>query len=547
MAQDNRIYVTGHKNPHADSVAAAIAYAEYKKAQGYDAIPCVLGKINKESQYLLDRFGFDKPTLLETAQVRLDEVDLADPYAITPETTIFETVGLMKKEDREGFAVVDEDDTVIGWVSKSDLANIALNDTKNSHSMLKDTPTEYIAKTINGKIHYDDDDQRHLNGKVSILTMTNKENLEDYEVTDRIVITGGNKKAQKILIEKGAGMLIIIWETSVDDSVLKLAKEHHCTIITSGYGAMNTSRFLYFAPPVRMMMTLKPMKFYGHELAEDAGRKMARTQFRAFPVVDDDNHLVGYAMRSHILNYNDKQLILVDHNEFSQSVKGIEKARVLEVIDHHRVTDFSTSRPVSFRNEIVGSTCTIIATIFRENQVPIEENLAGLMLGGLLSDTMNLQTPTTTDKDRHTANILAALAGLDLDQFSEELFSLTEDEGGSLEELMSRDIVFEDVMGVRLMLTKVNVPQVEPYRDRAEDIQQALDLLTKNKNADIGILSITSALENSSILFASGEKGSWLFEAYPDKEGELHSVQEGLVSRKMQMLPKLSKVISKYA
>ena len=257
MAQDNRIYVTGHKNPHADSVAAAIAYAEYKKAQGYDAIPCVLGKINKESQYLLDRFGFDKPILLETAQVRLDEVDLADPYAITPETTIFETVGLMKKENREGFAVVDEDNMVIGWVSKSDLANIALNDTKNSHSMLKDTPTEYIAKTINGKIHYDDD-QRHLNGKVSILTMTNKENLEDYEVADRIVITGGNKKAQKILIEKGAGMLIIIWETSVDDSVLKLAKEHHCTLITSGYGAMNTSRFLYFAPPVRMMMTLKP-------------------------------------------------------------------------------------------------------------------------------------------------------------------------------------------------------------------------------------------------------------------------------------------------
>ena len=546
MAQDNKIYVTGHKNPHADSVAAAIAYAEYKKAQGFDAIPCVLGKINKESQYLLERFGFEKPLLLETAQVRLDEVDLSEPCSITPETTIFETVSLMKKEEREGFAVVDEENKVIGWVSKSDLANIALNDTRFSHEMLKDTPTEYIVKTINGKVHYDDD-QRHLNGKVSILTMTNKDNLEDYEVTDRIVITGGNKKAQKILIEKGAGMLIIIWEKGVDDSVLKLAMEHHCTIITSGYGAMNTSRFLFFAPPVRMMMSRKPVKFYGHELAEDAGRKMARTQYRAFPVVDDDEHLVGYAMRSHILNYNDKQLILVDHNEFSQSVKGIEKARVLEVIDHHRVTDFSTSRPVSFRNEIVGSTSTIIATIFRENQVPIEENLAGLMLGGLLSDTMNLQTPTTTQKDRQTANILAALAGLDLDQFSEELFSVTEDEGGSLEELMSHDIIFEDVLGIRLMITKVNVPQVEPYRDRADDMQMALDLLTKNKNADLGILSITSALENSSILFSSGDKGNWLFEAYPDKEGEAHSVHEGLVSRKMQMLPTLSRVISKYA
>lgn len=546
MAQDNKVYVIGHKNPHADSVAAAIAYAAYKREQGIDAVPCVLGKINKESKYLLDRFGFEKPMLLETAQVRLDEVDLASPIAITPETTIFESVHLMEKEKREGFAVVDEEKKILGWVSKSDLANIALNDTKLLHGMLRDTPTEYIAKTISGSVIYDDA-ERHLNGKVSILTMTNKDNLEDYDVTDRIVITGSNKKAQKILIEKGAGMLIIIWEKKVDDSVIKLAEEHHCTIILSGYGAMNTSRYLFFAPPVRMMMTKKPMKFYVHELAEDAGRKMGRAQFRAFPVVDEEEHLIGYLMRHHILNYNDKQLILVDHNEFSQSVKGIEKARVLEVIDHHRVTDFSTSRPVSFRNEIVGSTCTIIATIFRENQVPIEENLAGLMLGGLLSDTMNLQTPTTTEKDVQTANILAALAGLDLDRFTEELFSVTEDEGGSLEELMNRDIVFEDVMGVRLMLTKVNVPQVEPYRDRAEDMQHTLDVLTKNKNADIGILSITSALENRSILFGAGDKANWLFEAYPDPEGEPHSIHEGLISRKMQILPSISSVISKYA
>ena len=546
MAQDNKIYVTGHRNPHTDSVVAAIAYAAYKREQGFDAIPCVLGRINKESRYLLDRFGFEKPMLLETAQVCLSEVDLAPPCSITPETTIFETVHLMGKEKSEGFAVVDEEKKVIGWVSKSDLANIALSDTKNSHDMLRDTPTEYIAKTINGKILYEDE-ERHLNGMVGILTMTNKENLEDYVVKDKIIITGGNKKALKILIEKGAGMLIIIWEDEIDHSILKLAKEHHCPVILSGFGAMNTSRYLYFAPPVRMVMVRNPMKFYMNELAEDAGKKMARTQYRAFPVVDEEEHLVGYLMRYHILNYDDKQLILVDHNEFSQSVKGIEKARVLEVIDHHRVTDFSTSRPVSFRNEIVGSTCTIIATIFRENQVPIDENLAGLLLGGLLSDTMNLQTPTTTDKDRQTANILAALAGLDLDQFSEELFSLTEDEGGSLEEVMNRDIMFEDYMGIRMMITKVNVPQVEPYRDRAEGIQHALDVLTKNKSADLGILTITSALENSSILFASGDKADWLFEAYPNVEGENHSVQESLVSRKMQMLPKIRAVISKYA
>ena len=151
MAQDNRIYVTGHKGPHADSVAAAIAYAAYKREQGFDAVPCVLGRINKESQYLLDRFGFEKPILLETAQVCLGEVDLASPCSINPETTILETVHLMEKEKREGFAVVSDDNKVIGWVSKSDLANITLSGTQNAHDMLRDTPTDYIAKTINGK------------------------------------------------------------------------------------------------------------------------------------------------------------------------------------------------------------------------------------------------------------------------------------------------------------------------------------------------------------------------------------------------------------
>ena len=547
MAQDNKIYVTGHKDPHADSVAAAIAYAAYKREQGFDAVPCVLGRINKESRYLLDRFGFEKPRLLETAQVCLGEVDLTPPQSITPETTILETIHLMMEQEKMvGFAVTDEENRVIGWVSKSDLANIAMSEPDKHHELLRNTPTEYFAKTIGGTVLCDDE-KRHLNGMVGIFTVTGKDLLEEYDVTDKIIITGGNEKVLKGLIEKGAGMLIVVWDKEINGSILELAKEHHCTVILSDYGPVRTSRYLYFAAPVRMVMAKNPMKFYVHELAEDVGKKMVKTQFRAFPVVDDKDHLVGYVRRSHIMNYQDKQLILVDHNEFSQSVKGIEKARVLEVIDHHRVTDFSTSKPVSFRNEIVGSTCTIIATIFRENQVAIDENLAGLLLGGLLSDTMNLQTPTTTQKDIQTANILAALAGLDLDQFSEELFSLTEDEGGSLEELMNRDIIFEDYNGVRMMITKVNVPQVEPYKDRAEVMQHALDLLTKSKNADLGILSITSALENSSILFAAGEKADWLFEAFPDAEGESHTVQEGLVSRKMQLLPKVRKVIDKYA
>ncbi len=545
MAQDNKIYVTGHLNPHADSITAAIGYASYLREQGKDAIPCRLGPLNNESKYLLKRFGFEEPQLLETAKVRMDEIDLEEPRSITPETTIWEAVQLMREVGRESFCVTDEDGKIAGWISQTDLAKIALSDTIVSKNMIKETSTEYFCKTINGQLIYDDP-ERKLNGKVSIITVTDKENLENYEVSERIVITGGKKKTLETLLEKGAGMLIVIWAKGIDDKILEMARERHCPIIISGYGAMNTSRYLYFAPPVRMMMSTKIVRFYSKELAEEVEKKMAKTRFRSYPVVDDQDRFIGYVGRMQIMNYRNKKLILVDHNEFSRSVNGIEKAEVLEVIDHHRVTDFSTPRPVNFRNEIVGSTSTIIATIFRENQIPIDENLAGLLLGGLLSDTMDLRTPTTTDRDRQTANILAALANVEKEELADALFSLDETESQSLTNIISRDCVFADAHSYRLMVAKMNVRSVEQYRERADEVQASLDQLTKTKEADLGILAITSAVENGSILFSSGDKSALVQEAFPDNPEDAHSFQEGIVSRKAQIIPRVGAVVEKY-
>ncbi len=546
MAQDNKIYVTGHLNPHADSITAAIGYASYLRAQGKDAVPCRLGQLNDESRYLLERFGFEAPQLLETAKVRMDEIDLEEPISIRPDTTIWEAVQLMREKKRESFCVTDDDGKIVGWVSQTDLAKIALSDTIDSMHMIKDTSTEFFCKTINGQLIYDDP-ERKLNGKVSIVTVTDKENLENYDVKERIVITGGKKKALETLLEKGAGMLIVIWAKQIDQKILDLAKERHCPIIISGYGAMNTSRYLYFAPPVHMMMSTKIIRFYSNELAEEVEKKMGRTRFRSYPVVDDKDRFIGYVSRMQIMNYKNKKLILVDHNEFSRSVNGIEKAEVLEVIDHHRVTDFSTPRPVSFRNEIVGSTSTIIATIFRENQVSIDENLAGLLLGGLLSDTMDLRTPTTTDKDRQTANILAALANVDREELADALFSLSEAESKSIADMIGRDCMFKDKQGYRMLIAKMNVRSVEQYVERADEVQQSLDRLTRTKEVDLGVLAITSAVENGSILFSSGDRAEWVQEAFPNKADETHSFQKGIVSRKAQIVPKVSEVIDKYA
>lgn len=547
MSQDNRIYVIGNSRVTTDSVVSAIGYAAYERARGTDAVACRLGDINSETKYLLKRFHFDVPMLLETARVNMGEIDLDPPVSIGPQATIMEAVQVMDESERESLAVVDGQDRVIGWLSKTDISRLAINDTIHATRMLTDTPVENIAKTVGGEVVFKAED-RKINGKVSIITNTDKDGLERYEVQDRIVIVGSSKKAQIAMIEKGAAVIVVIWTDKVSSKVLDTAQEYGCSVVRSAYGAMNTSRYIFFSPPVRNLMKTQITAFHSREIVEDCARKMAKSRFRAYPVLDENNHLLGYASRIQIMNYHNKRVVMVDHNEFSKSVPGIEKAEVLQVIDHHRVADFSTRRPVSFRNELVGSTSTIIATIFRENQVPLPENLAGILLGGVLSDTTNLRTPSTTDRDRQTVNILAALANVSVDTFAEEFFSIDDSsQGKSIEELIAYDVLYDDVADIKCMYGKVNVPDAREYIARdGEEMQKKLDEFVSRRGLNLGVMAVTSILQEGSVLLFSGDKAEWGRMAYPDRAGETNSFQEGVTSRTLQIIPKIHEIIQKY-
>ena len=546
MAQDNRIYVVGHQKPDTDCIAAAIGYAFYKRAQGFDAVPCRLGRVNLESQFLLEKFHFEKPLLLETAKVKMDEIDLDPPVSIPPDMTLLEAVRKMEEIGRESFGVTDRKGGIIGWISKTDIAKLALGDTEACRELLQVTPTEYFARSVCGRVIYDDP-ERKLSGVIGILTRNYEEKLIDCDAKGRIVISGNEKHAMLELIRQGAGMLVLLSTAEVDEEVLDLAREYHCPIVISGYGAMNTSRYLYLAPPVSSIMREKVVCFYASELADDVSRKMAGSRFRSYPVVDKSDHLIGYVTRYHVLNYHNKRLILIDHNAFQQSVSGISEAPVLEVIDHHRVADFSTPRPVDFRNEIVGATSTIIATIFRENMIPFTGELAGLLLGGILSATVNLQAPTTTPRDIETANILAAMAGLRLDEFAREMFSMdTEVRDKMVDEMISHDMIFRDIAGVRAVFGRVNVSDIENYQQDTLDIQSKLKQYGESRNLDLCILAFVSALENGCILYCAGRKVDWALEAFPNRPGEDHSFQEGILSRSSQIIPRVTDIVEKY-
>ena len=521
--EKNRVYVTGHKHPDTDSIAAAIGYAFYKRANGIKAIPCRLGKLSAETKYLLERFGFEQPMLLDDARYKLDE-----PVSISPDKTLFEATRVLAKNNRQICSVVDEDGRLLGIVTRSDAADIAMGDTESTAKLLKDTPIECIKTAINGKILYEAPG-RKMNGKVGVIAITS-EDLSGFEVKDRIIITGSDSKAQTDMIRLGAAVLIVVRADDVAPEVLEAAKVHNCSIIISGHGTMNTSRYVYFAPRVSQMMVTNPIKFYASELVEDAGRKMLRSRFHAYPVIDDDEKL------------------LVDHNEFSQSVRGIEKAEVLEVIDHHRINDFSTNQPVAFRNEIIGSSATIVATIFRENQIPLPKNLAGLILGAILSDTLKFQSPTTTPKDIATAQFLAGIAGLDIDEFAKDMFSVSANiKGKTLNELLNQDIKFFDIEGCKTMISQVIVTSADIAREMESQVQELLEQFVKKKELDLCLMAFTSILENGSVVFAAGDKAAWAAEAFPDKEGETLSLQTGVLSRKSQILPRITAVVQKYA
>lgn len=537
MHKQDIVYITGHQNPDTDSIASAIAYAYLKNQTGMHAAACRLGNLNKETEYLLNRFGFETPMLLKDARITLSDLMIDEPYAINCHTIAKEAIELMEKHKRPSFAVLNEDQSMAGFVTKSDLANMGLGDTAAEIELLRHTSVDEIARAIDGTIVYTDEDY-HYDGRTSIVAL-NQYKVANYSVENRIVIVGNDADAQKELIQKGAGMLIVVWSDSIDESVRELAKKYHCPLIISGHGAMNTSRYLFLAPPVRLIMTKEVVSFKDSEFVEDVRAKMLKTRYRSYPVLDEKERLIGYVSRFHILHENNKKIILVDHNEFSQSVKNIDKAQILEVVDHHRINDFATSQPISFRNEIIGSCAAIIATIFKENQIEIPKNLAGLLLGAILSDTLIFQSPTTTKKDIEVAHRLAQTAGLDIDVFAKEMFSKSaSSEKQTIYEMLIQDIKYFDLNGTKTMISQIIVPSIESIAKRESEIYHDMEILNDQKELDLLVVCFTSVIENGSVFYIVGDGANKVIDVFQNGK-----IQKGILSRKKQMVPMLMEAL----
>ncbi len=470
----NTIYITGHRHPDSDSIVAAISYAYLKNQNQIPAVACRLGPLNDETAYLLNRFHFDEPPLLEDARVRLYDLPLERPYVVEQDATIFETLEKMRRCHQPFMAVVDSEQKVVGMITTNDLGVIALADTALGIDLLKDVKTKDVAKTLDGNLVFDDE-QLHLNGKVSIVTLS-RHKADRYQVKDRIVIIGDDTASQKQVLEQGAGMLIIVWSGHVDEEVLELAAQKHCPIIISGHGSMNTSRYLFFAPTIQKLMSGSVHMFHIDEFMEDAAKKMRKDRFRAYPVVNDQHRLVGYLLKD---------------------------------------------------------TTSIIASMFFESGIEPPKALAGLMLGAIISDTMNFQSPTTTAKDIELAERLSQIAAVKTDDLAYDMYFMASNcSQKSASRFLEEDVKAFTIESRNVLIAQAVIPSIEDIACTAQQIEEALEEQALRKGADLFVMVFTDILQKGSYFYFGGPLKSVL-----ETTEQTPLFMEHVLSRKNQILP----------
>lgn len=538
----NRIYITGHKHPDSDSICSAIAYARLKQIQGADAVACRLGEINRETKYILDKFGVEEPMILDDARMTLQEIEIDSPLTILPETTIYEAWQLMNATGRQALLVTDADMHLVGMLTNSNLSAVAMGDTARSIELLRQTPVEYIAKTIKGDLIYKPEKTR-LNGKVSIVAVAENK-LERYELSDRIVIVGNDEEAMHQAIEKNAACLVIVWCDTIPQSVIEHAVQKECVIIKSGHGTLNTSRYIYYSSPVRLSMSTSVITFNKGEYVDDVSNKIIKSRFRTYPVVDDKHRAVGLVSRFHLLNAKRKKIILVDHNEVSQSVEGILEADLMEIIDHHRIGDIQTNKPITFRNQLVGSSSTIIANLYEEARLIPEPHIAGLLVSAIVSDTLNFKSPTTTPTDFYVAQHLAQIAQLTISELAKEIFTNGAAMGEkTMDQIIEHDIKEFNINGSKVMVGQMSLYDIVQLEPLKEVLVKAMGDYADRKKLNLLLMVFTSLQQNGSAMLYAGKDSYIAEEAYPGIDNQNLHIFEDVVSRKKQIIPRLSAVI----
>ena len=552
------VRVIGHKNPDTDSICSAIAYAYLKnQISAAPHEPRRAGHINKETKFVLKYFGVRKPRMTVDAAPAIGNIDIREEPGIGGEMSLRDAWQQMVERDIDTLCITEPDEDAEG-PDKGKQQNlkglITIKDIANANMDLFDTEVLSKSRTscrnlievLKGKLLTGDPDAVITRGKLGV--GTSPEVMDGFIDPGDIIMVTNRYETQMCAIDNGVGYLILCMGAKMSDGMLARAKEKGITVISTALDTFGAARLISMAAPVRYFMKADDlMTFNIHTPVEEARRVMASTRHRYFPVVDKENHYIGVISRRNLLNLHRKKVILVDHNEKTQAIDGLEEAEVLEIIDHHRIGNLETGMPVYFRNEPVGCTSTIIYSMFRENNVEIPQDIAGLMLSAILSDTLIFHSPTCTSVDRNAAETLAKIAGVDIPTYGRQMFEAGEDLSGKSAE----DVLYTDFKEFALGEYKVSAGQGFYMSEKAFDeasqlISGILADIPARAGVDIVFYMVTSIPKQGTRLLFAGEGSEEIVqEAFgvkpvpaDDTHAGVYSVfLPAIVSRKKQLIP----------
>ncbi|WP_368293328.1 putative manganese-dependent inorganic diphosphatase [Dehalobacter sp. TBBPA1] len=544
---DKLVFVTGHKNPDTDSICSAIAYAELKKKLGVNAVPKRLGDINRETEFVLKHFGVEIPEHLFTVKTQVTDLNVDQAFPVSSDISIKTAWHLMKKNNIKTIPVIDDHERLLGIVTLSDITNNYMDALDNNTIASTRTTLRNIAETLNATLICGSQEDFETTGKV-VVAAVEPDDLHSFVEPGDIVITGNRLDIQLKALEYGTTCLILTCGGDPSQELIEEARSRNIVLLTTPIDTYTTVRLVNQSIPVGAVMTSQNLiSFNIDDFIDDIQDKMLKTRYRSYPIVDDNNRIQGFISRYHLISQRKKNVILVDHNEKSQTVNGIEEAEILEIIDHHRLGDIQTASPIFLRNEPVGSTSTIVANMFFEMGIRPSKSIAGILCSAILSDTLKFKSPTSTYVDKMTAEKLAEIAGIDdMDKYANQMFK----EGSSLQGKTLKEIFYQDFKDYTFGKYRVGIGQVFTMdREKISEMEDSLIAFMKQLCAEKGyhllMLFVTDILDQTSEVLFSGEEKELISLAFNVDLGENSVCLPGIVSRKKQVVPLISAAVDK--
>lgn len=542
------VYVSGHVNPDSDSICSAIGYAYLMNAiHRYQAIPVRLGEVSRETEYILKRFQIEAPMLLKTVKQKVEDLNYDKVTVFSKELTMKTAWSLMKQQNLKSAPILDDHGHLLGLLSTSNMIEGYME--KWDSSILKEakTPIENVIDTLEATVLYLNHDLKTVLGDIHIAAMRGEEAKKRILPNDVIIVGGDREEAVISLIEAKPSLIILTGSLTLDQDMLAVLKEKKISVISTMFNTYLTSQQIVQAIPVEYIMQKgNLMTFTTDDTLDHIKEVMSETRYRSYPVLDLNNRCVGSVSRFALLSGLKKKVILVDHNERGQSIHGIEEAEILEIIDHHRVADIQTVGPLLFRGEPVGCTATIITKCFDENDIEIPKDIAGALLGAIVSDTLLFKSPTCTPVDTKIAKKLATIAGVHIEEFAMEMFKAgTSLVGKTVEEIFNQDYKkfgFEDAtVGV----AQVNSMDIEGFMPYKKDMLSYMERVAQDNHLQFVILLLTDIINGNSEIFVAGPRTDLVAHAFNVTLVENQGTLPGVISRKKQVVPAITNVMAK--